>query len=213
MDVESWHNHRAARSRRPQRTGTAPNGTLPIPNAIVFVPKGPVGSLPAGATCERCGTILGATPLVRTTNTAGAFTLAGVPAGTDVPLVVQIGKWRRQVVLPNVPACADSAVAASLTRLPRNRTEGDMPSIAVSTGGAGSLECLLRKLGVADTEFATPPSAARVHLFAGFGGTDQFDAGVAGGVPFLPATSLWSSVPSLAPYDIVLPSRPRLVHR
>lgn len=186
-------------------TVTAPNGTLPIPNAIVFVPNGPVGSLPAGATCERCGTVLGATPLVRTTtNTTGAFTLTGVPAGTNVPLVVQIGKWRRQVVLPNVPACTDTAVAASLTRLPKNRSEGDIPLIAVSTGAAGSLECLLRKVGIDDTEFATPPSAARVHLFAGFGGTDQFDAGVASGAPFLASTSLWSSVSSLAPYDVVL---------
>lgn len=183
---------------------TAPNGTLPIPNATVFVPNGPVGSLPAGATCAKCGTILGATPLVRTTTgTTGAFSLTGVPPGTNVPLVIQIGKWRRQVVLPNVPACTDTAVAASLTRLPRTRSEGDIPSIAVSTGNAGSLECLLRKVGIADSEFDTPPSAARVHLFTG-NGTDQFDAGVANGRAFAASTSLWSAKSSLEPYDMVL---------
>jgi hypothetical protein len=183
----------------------APNGTLPIPNAIVYVPDGPVGSLPAGVTCDRCASLLGAKALVQTvTNAAGEFILPDVPGTANVPLVIQIGKWRRQLVLPNVPACADTQLAADQTRLPRTRDEGDIPLMAVSTGGADSLECLLRKIGIADAEFTTPPGLGRVHLFAGTGGTDQFDAGVGGGAPFANSTALWGSVTSLEPYDVVL---------
>jgi hypothetical protein len=183
----------------------APNGTLPLPNALVYVPDGPIASLPAGVTCDPCGSVLGATPLAQTVSDAsGHFVLPGVPAGANVPLVIQIGKWRRQVVLASVPACADTPLPAGQTRLPRNGSEGDLPQIAVSTGGAGSLECLLRKLGIDDSEFTTPPGAGRVHLFAGSGGTDQFDAGLADGRPFTAATAMWSSGSALAAYDVVL---------
>ena len=183
----------------------APNGTLPVPNAIVYVPNGPVGALPAGVTCDRCASLLGGTALARTiTNAAGEFVLRGVPAAPNVPLVIQIGKWRRQLVVPSVPACTDTQLAADQTRLPRTRDEGDIPLIAVSTGGADSLECLLRKLGIADTEFSTSPGLGHVHLFAGSGGTDQFDPGVGGGAQFAASTSLWSSLGSLEAYDVVL---------
>ena len=179
----------------------APNGTLPLYNATVYVPNGQVGPLPEGVICDRCGAPLSGDPLVQTTtDTAGRFTLTNMPATQNVPLVVQIGKWRRQVTLPDVPACADTALDAQAARLPRNRSEGDIPRIALSTGSADALECLVRKLGLDDAEIGTQGAAERIHLYAGEGGTDRFQ----GGGAFADAQQLWAAASSLSPYDVVI---------
>ena len=58
-----------------------------------------------------------------------SFTLTNAPSGANIPLVMQIGKWRRQITLPTVNACANNAVSASLTHLPRNQTDGDAGTV------------------------------------------------------------------------------------
>ena len=70
----------------------------------------------------------------------------------------------------------------------------------MTTGGADALECLLRRIGIADSEFTTDTGAGRVHLYAGGDGTNSF---MAGGT-FAPATSLWSHPTKLANYDVML---------
>lgn len=180
----------------------APNGTLPIYNATVYVPLRPVAPITSGATCDRC-TELSGNPLVRTvTDEQGRFTLNNVPATNDVPLVIQIGKWRRQIVVPAVPECTNTAIDTGMTRLPRNKSEGDIPKMALTTGEADALECLLRKIGLDDAEITNASGTGRVHLFAGGGGTDQFDA-ARGGAAFGPATALWANEASLSSYDVV----------
>jgi hypothetical protein len=123
-----------------------PSGTLPLYNAIVYVPAEPLTPLPqgAGCTCDVNGD-----PIVATlTDTAGNFELFEVPSGADIPLVVQIGKWRRQFTLPQVPDCVDTAVPEGTLRLPGRQVDGEMPKIALTTGAADALECLIRKLGI-----------------------------------------------------------------
>src|SRR5262249_49350022 len=119
-------------------TGTVydPRGRTPLYNAIVYVPNAPLAALVRGATCERCGTLASGSPIATTLTAAdGTFVLSNVPVGDDVPLVIQIGKWRRKVVLPRVEPCVENAVKGSdLLRLPRTRAEGDIPQIAVATG-------------------------------------------------------------------------------
>jgi hypothetical protein len=187
-------------------TGTvyAPNGTLPIYNATVYVPLRTVTPIVSGASCDRCSELSG-NPLVRTTtDELGRFTLTNVPATNNVPLVIQIGKWRRQITVPAVPACAETALTdVGLTRLPKNKTEGDIPLMALTTGQADSLECLLRKVGVDDSEFTPAGGTGRIHLFAGFGGAARFDA-PNGGANFVGAQTLWASEASLSAYDVVL---------
>lgn len=181
----------------------APNGTLPLYNVTVYVPLGTPTAFPAGAQCDRCGTVLSGTPLVETvTDTMGRFTLEDMPATGDVPLVIQVGKWRRQIVIPNVPQCVDTPLGATETRLPRNKSEGDIPLMALSTGGADALECLLRKVGIDDAEFTIAGGTGRVHLFAGDGGTDQFDA-ANGGMSFTDSEEVWDTVGDLSTYDVV----------
>lgn len=180
----------------------APNGTLPIYNATVYVPLREVAPITTGVTCDRC-TELSGNPLVRTvTDEQGRFTLNNVPATNDVPVVIQIGKWRRKITIPAVPACTNTAVDTGMTRLPRTQSEGDIPKMALSTGNSDALECLLRKIGLDDTEITNSSGTGRVHLYQGAEGTGQFDA-AHGGAAFSSATSLWASEASLSAYDVV----------
>jgi hypothetical protein len=146
----------------------APNGTLPLYGIKVNVPNAPVPAMTEGAECSRCNDMaLPGSPvkgIVATTDEAGKFTLTGMPSGQNIPLVITSGKWRRQLTVANVGECTDTALGATETRLPKNKSEGDIPRIAISTGSADSLECLLRRMGVDDSEIGNAGSDKRIHL-------------------------------------------------
>jgi hypothetical protein len=179
----------------------APNGTLPLPHVKVYVPNGAVPALQDGVSCERCSS--SPVGLVSTeTDSMGRFSLGNVPVTQDVPLVVQAGHWRRQVVVPSVTACVDTPLDAGQIRLPKNKSEGDIPQMALTTGGADALECLLRKIGLDDAEFTTDQGTGRVHLYAGTGGANRFTATLNGGATLAAATTLWSTAASLSRYQI-----------
>jgi hypothetical protein len=180
-----------------------PAGVNPLYNVIVYVPSGPLPSLAEGVSCDRCGAQVVAPLASALTDTQGRFTLTlePVPSTTNVPLVMQVGKWRRQIMIPSLTTCANNALTnKDQTRLPRTKSEGNIPRIAVTTGGSDALECLLRRVGIADTEFTNDAGNGRVHLYAGGKGTNSL---MAGGT-FAPATSLWGSQAKLAQYDVTL---------
>ena len=181
-----------------------PAGLRPLYNVIVYVPDAPLDPLPAGASCDKCGAPASGSPIVSAlTGPDGKFVLTDVPAGSDIPLVLQLGKWRRKLVLPRVDACADTpSNDPTVMRLPRNQSEGDMPRIAIATGFADTFECLLRKIGIDDGEFTSDSGAGRVHVYEG-GTLDGFlyAASVSGGSP---ATALWSSLAKMKGYDLVI---------
>jgi hypothetical protein len=183
----------------------APNGTLPLYNVNVYVPNADPGPLVAGVTCDRCNAALPGQPVVKTkTDELGHFALDDVPVSPDLPLIIQVGKWRRQITVATVTACADNPLDKEQTRLPKNHTEGDMPQIAISTGGCDAIECLVHKLGVDDAEFTNGNGAGKVHLFQGTGGVGKFAPGFANQGPITPSTTWWSSLPQLKKYDIVM---------
>jgi hypothetical protein len=115
-----------------------------------------------------------------------------------------------------VAKCVSTAVDAAETTLPKSTTDMtantksiSMPAIAISTGNADALECLIRKLGIADTEIGTAGSTERIHLYADTMsqgvGTDQFQSGFPGGSGMLAdSRTLWDSSGSLSKYDIVI---------
>jgi len=181
----------------------APNGTLPLFGVTVYVPAGDPGPLAAGVQCDRCA-LQGGSYAQALTDEAGHFTLFDVPATANLPIVIQVGKWRRQLTLPNVAACQDTALPPVSTTLPKNKREGDMPQIAITTGDADALDCLVRKLGIEDTEITTDAQSGKVHLYFG-NGAQQFAPGFAGGTGrFNDAQTLWGNLDKLSGYDIVL---------
>ncbi|MGE0546199.1 MAG: carboxypeptidase-like regulatory domain-containing protein [Kofleriaceae bacterium] len=178
----------------------APNGSLALYGAQVYVPLLDPGPFPEGVQCSQCtdafpGGALGNA----TSDQAGKFTISNVPSGNDIPLFITMGKWRRKVTIPKVEPCADNALPASLTSLPKNKSEGDLPKIAIATGAFDALECLVRKLGVSDSEFTPAGGSGAIQLFAINGAA----ATLAGDV-FPVASSLWSDLEEMKKYDIAL---------
>jgi hypothetical protein len=182
-----------------------PAGTVGLYNVVVYVPNKPVDPIVDGASCDRCDATLSGSPVATAlTDTHGRFVLENVPVGADIPLVVQVGKWRRELVLPRVDECVDNPTEDGSIRLARNRSEGHIPKIALATGGADPLECLLHKIGLEDSEFTPEAGPGRVNLFGGIGGTRDYVDELNGGADFSPAAGLWGTLDSLMRYDIVL---------
>lgn len=187
-----------------------PSGTVPLYNAVVYVPNAKVEAFPEGITCDKCGTTPSGAPVTTAiTDASGTFHLKNVPVGVDVPLVVQIGRWRRQVTIPaaGVGKCEDRPVDAGLTRLPRNKAEGDIPRIAISTGGADSLECFLRKIGIEDQEITNPSGTGRVHLYQGLRDKNdgaRIDANTPSGESLWATTDPNTNAPAMNKYDMVI---------
>ena len=180
-----------------------PSGQVPLYNALVYVPNGEVAAFTPGVSCDICGSVTSGQPLVITlTDATGGFTLQNVPVGTPFPLVLQLGKWRRQIIVPAVPACQTTALTdVNQQRLPRNHTEGDIPQFAIATGSADPFECLLLKMGIDPAEFTTPDAGGRVHMYVTPQGSPP-PLQLPGGSP--PAANLWSDAGTLNQYDVVL---------
>ncbi|MEO8177313.1 MAG: carboxypeptidase regulatory-like domain-containing protein [Deltaproteobacteria bacterium] len=179
-----------------------PSGELALYNAMVYVPDAELRPFTVGPSC---GCEITGEPIASAlTDSSGHFVLENVPVGPDIPVVVQVGEWRREFKVDSVEACVDTPIADQTLRLPSKQSEGDIPKIAVATGFADALECLVRKLGIAPEEFTHPRQQGRVNLYAGYGGAERFATSLNGGDPFPPSGALWSDLPSLAAYDIVL---------
>jgi hypothetical protein len=199
-----------------------PAGKVPLYNVVVYVPYEQPESIREGVECSTCDTpITGRAPIAATLSKSdGSFVLGDVPPGNDIPVVIQIGKWRRQITVPHVAPCADTPIgqkvggAETVTRLPRNNAEGHIPRIGITTGHSDALECLLRKIGVADSEFTTDAGTGRVHMYVGcpndnsqpvpnHTGATRFTTELGGG-SFPAASILWENTDKLASYDILL---------
>jgi len=92
-----------------------PAGRVPLYNAVVYVvdPKLDLKPLDQRVQCESCSAHFPTKGVLAATLTKadGSFRLTDMPAGDDVPLVIQLGKWRRVVTLGTSPAmCQHSAV-------------------------------------------------------------------------------------------------------
>jgi hypothetical protein len=177
----------------------APNGTLALYGVNVYIPVSDPGPLPDTLQCSQCQNALPGGAVAQViSDAAGHFTLTKVPDGVNVPLVIQVGKWRRRVDIPNVLPCQDNVLPPAVSALPKNKSQGDIPRIAFSTGDNDALECLLRKLGVDQKEFTPESGDGRINLYFGNGFSTWPD-----GTAIPSADTLWSDLTKLKKYDIV----------
>lgn len=185
-----------------------PAGNLPLYNVAVYVPNAPLSPIVHGATCDQCGSTLSGDPLVATlTDTSGHFKLDNVPVSDNLPVVIQVGKWRRTFTVPTITQCADNPISnPQTTRLATKPAEtspdDDIPFIALTTGGADALECLLPLMGIDSGQFTNTGNGGRVNLYRGNGGS-QLSSGSAS------ATSFWAdngaaNTKPLTAYDMVM---------
>jgi hypothetical protein len=203
-----------------------PAGRNPLYDVVVFIPNDPAGTIPpitpGTHSCNTCDVSIGNYVSVTTSDADGHFTLTGVPAIPHLPLVVQTGKWRREVFLPQVAACSNTAVAAANSRLPKNHQEGDMPQMALLTGGCDDLGCFMKSMGIDDAEYTAPHGGGRLDIYQGVGlaggPVGGFGGGFGGGGGQIGATlssgragdctgpqcPLWASKQSFEYYDITI---------
>jgi hypothetical protein len=187
----------------------APNGTLPLYNIIVYIPNAPVAPFTAGVTCDQCGAAVSGNPVsVALTDSTGHFQLTNVPAGTNIPLVMQVGKWRRQVSIPTVNPCVDNPVGQQvngveqMTRLPAKQSEGSMPHVAITTGGCETFACIMPKLGIDPSEYGPGPTSATTKPTKAFSFYSGSGAGAPTGSP--PAQPFWNDVNQLKNFDLAM---------
>jgi hypothetical protein len=186
-----------------------PAGNNPLYNALVFVPnvQGDLPTItPGTSSCNACDASVGNYVAIGETNAEGEFTLTGVPTGNGVPVTVQMGKWRRTVNLNITKSCATNTVPDGTLRLPRTHMEGDMPQMALLTGGCDDMACFLTGIGIDPTEFTAPHAGGRVDVYQGLGLAGN-GAALSNGTAGNCTTSscpLWQSKSSFEAYDIAL---------
>ncbi len=145
---------------------TAPNGVDPIREALVYVPSGGnPEEFPPKVSCETCNSPMGGTPVTAvSTDVDGSFSLRRVPVTTSTPIVIQKGRWRKVINL-NIGRCETQGITAEQGRLPKDRFEGTLPKMALATGQWDAIECVLRRIGIAESEFGSPSTAGSVHIY------------------------------------------------
>ncbi len=181
-----------------------PAGSNALYNVMVYIPGGTTPEQlppmkdstqdPEGILCETCASVV-VNPLVSAlTDGKGEFVLENVPVDNDVPIVIQVGKWRRLLHVDITKKGEENKVPDKTLKLPKNGDEGNMPQIAVTSGGFDALECLLRGIGIDDKEFVSGDDASgHIHMYKGKGG------GMG-----TPAQDFWNDSGKLRRYDLVL---------
>jgi hypothetical protein len=199
-------------------TGTVydPAGKVPLYDVIVYVPDAPLADIPTGASCDTCSASVSGKPITTAlTDSSGNFELDNVPVGVDFPLVMQVGKWRRQVTIQasEVSPCASTAIVDISTgqdrrlRLPRNKSEGSIPKMAITAGDADRLQCLFTRMGIDTAEFTNPDGVGSINIYEdnySLSTTAGYDIGFNNGALWPSANVLWSDINTMMKYDVIL---------
>ncbi len=139
-----------------------PAGEDPLYHVLVYIANDPTDpaltSFPKGITCDVCGASAAGSPLISDptltdppagtyTGVDGSFTLQNVPVGKALTLVIQLGRWRRVFKVDVTKSCDANTIPDQTLLMPSSKAQGDIPLMAMVTGDADSLECVLRQDG------------------------------------------------------------------
>ena len=187
-------------------TGTVydPAGKEPLYDILVYIPIFPNDPLPAithGVSCDTCAAKIDNAMATALTDAKGNFTITDAPVGQNIPIVVQVGKWRRKFTMATVAQCTNNAypnpsTPAQRMRLPAKQSEGDMPLIALSTG-CDPMESLFQKVGIDPSEFTSGTGSGMVHVFAGQAASYTVSGETS-------AYNFWDDLAEMEKHDIII---------
>ena len=187
----------------PRLTAGMPN-PLPLPNVLVYASTTPVTPPASGVQCVTyANSIPTGANVVSYTYTAvdGTFTLQNIPEGATYTVVIQAGKWQRQFDEP----VGTTALTGLQLGMPANHTQGNMPYIAIATGSVDGAECVLRDMGISDSEFTddnqTVNPGGQIHLYKG---SASPGADINASTPSETALMSGTSTTPLNAYDMVM---------
>ncbi len=174
------------------------SSSLPIPNVLVYITTNPVPALPSGVQCLTYQAPSGAVSYAYS-DVDGSFTIPDVPVSTTYTVVIQAGKWRRQFT----QAVDTTPVTGLALHMPADHTQGDIPMIAIATGSVDGAECVLRDMGISDTEFTddngSVNASGHIHYYRG-----SYSAGAQINASTPSETVLMESATLLNGYDMVM---------
>lgn len=137
---------------------TAPQGSIPISGALVYLTAAPPPPVPQGAYCDACVEVQSSTSYTFS-RADGTYDLPAVTTGEQY-LVTQKGQFRR--VRRFTVEGGDQLVSPELTRFP-GRTDAaagdDIPKMAVVIGAWDAIESSLEKLGIEPGAYTTIESS------------------------------------------------------
>ncbi len=125
----------------------APEGTIPISGALVYVAAAPPPAIPDGVYCDEC-VHLDSSIAFTTTEPDGTFDLGTSAVGKGY-LVVQKGAFRR--VRELTVAAGEQEVPKALTTMPSHMDKAngdDIPKIAIVVGAWDPIELVLARMGL-----------------------------------------------------------------
>jgi len=182
-----------------------PAGNNPLYNILVYIPIFPNDPLPTmthGMSCDTCAAKIDNAMATALTDAKGHFTITDAPVGQNIPLVIQVGKWRRKFTMANVAQCVDNAypnpnTPAQRMRLPAKQSEGDMPLIAYATG-CDPMDSLLQKIGIDPSEFTAEKKGGSVEVYVANSTTLTPPAGATNAYTF------WNDATDMERHDILI---------
>ena len=87
--------------------GTYPAGNNPLYKVVAYIPNSNPDPITDGinsGSCS-CDSLFSGTPIATgISGPDGSFSIPNAPVGTNIPIVIQIGKWRNYFTIPSV-AC------------------------------------------------------------------------------------------------------------
>jgi hypothetical protein len=141
-----------------------PGANVVLPNITVYQPTGALTALPDGVACDTCSSLLSPNLGTALTDVNGHFKLQVTPVAGVASIVMQSGRWRREITVTGITSCTDnpqptctaSASYSCQTRLPQTAAEGNIPLTALSMGNKEPFECdFARFLGGITTSVKT----------------------------------------------------------